>query len=181
MIIFCCFNYLNAQNTSGANVYRTWVFSIKKPDKIQGIFYSLKDSSIVVANAIVPNGEKNKVYSKKVELHIRVIDKIYIRKKNKKGKGALLGAFVGFAVGFVIGYAQGDDPPCSTTNPWNVSDIFCNPVNANTKGFIVAVPMTFAGAALGMALGSIKIKIPINGEMKKFQKNRRKLNSFSIN
>jgi hypothetical protein len=45
----------------------------------------------------------------------------------------------------------------------------------------LGIPTIFAGVGIGLVIGSIKIMIPINGDVGSCQKNKKKLSRFSLN
>ena len=172
LIVLCCLNSLNAQDTvPKIKIYRTWVYLKSEPFITEGVLYQVNDSSVSVSNSLV-----KKDYSRgsfKVEnLHINDIETINIRKKNSVGKGVGFGAMAGFTTGAIIGWASGDDPPCS--------EMACLRYTAGQKAVISGIAIAFLGAGIGALIGSASIKIPINGSFSKYNRNKNKLRKYSI-
>ena len=157
---------------SNKNRYKTWLTLNSEPFKSKGILYQSKASSILIAPF-----EKNKqqISDKTlIEFQIRNIEKIKLRKTKKVGKGILIGAVTGLVTGALIGIIDGDDPPCSSGS-W-----ICFRYSAEEKAVMTGVPLAVFGAGVGALIGSIKIKIPINGNSEKYRKNKTDLRRYSV-
>ena len=153
---------------SNKKKYKTWLTLNSEPFKSKGILYQSKESSILLA-PLVKN--KQQISDKSlVEFQIHNIETIKLRKKNKIGKGILIGAVTGLVAGGLIGLIDGDDPP----DTWFA-------LTAGDKAIIAGVPLAICGAGIGAAIGSIKIKIPINGSNNKYRKNKNELRRYSVN
>jgi hypothetical protein len=48
------------------------------------------------------------------------------------------------------------------------------------KALISGVPLAVGGAGIGALIGSIKIKIPINGSINSYNRNKNKLGEYPI-
>ncbi len=173
LIVLCSLNSLNAQDTiqnikiQPKCIYATWISLNNEPFKINGVLYEIKDSSILVSSTIF-----FKDYSKgrMVNLHINNIETIKIRRIDRAGKGVLIGAITGFAVGGSIGIISGDDPPTQHLLRFS----------AGQKALMYGCPLAFGGAVIGGLIGSIKIKIPINGSVNNYNRNKNQLIEYSI-
>lgn len=163
--------YFTVEDTTAINnkMYKIWLTFNNEPIKLKGIgiLYQSKESSIL----ITPFINKRQLISDEylVEFPIKNIETIKLRKNKKIGKGILIGAITGLAVGGLIGLISGDDPP---------DDWFG--LTAGEKAIFAGVPLAASGAGIGAILGSIKMKIPINGSSDKYQKNIAKLREYSI-
>ncbi len=122
--------------------YKTWVTPIDNSGTIKGYMSEVGDSSIVISN--LKNIEKQRIYFNNIKI-------IKFRKRGEIVKGVLFGAFTGFAVGGLIGLASGDDKG------------YIINFTAGEKGLVAGTLLTIPGAIIGGIIGSIKIKIPING------------------
>jgi len=89
------------------------------------------------------------------------------RKKNAIGKGIGYGALLGFGFGAIIGLTSAKD-----NNVWELS--------AGERAVVLGIPMMIPGAILGALIGSAKVKIPINGKMDHYEKQRIKINKYSL-
>lgn len=169
LIVLCCLNSLNAQDTiQKKKIYRTWVSLNSEPFKFKGVLYEVKDSSILVSRSLVIK-EYLSDRSEMVNLNINNIEIIRTRKNNNIGKGILIGALSGFIAGGAIGLISGDDPP----------DSFL-PFTAGAKAMITGVLLSVAGADIGGVIGSFKVKIPINGSIDNYNRNKNKLRGYSV-
>lgn len=176
IVVFVLFG-LNISNAQDAvrkpNVYRTWVTFNDRPLIKEGFLYGVEDSSILVANSLMTKYYSPNDYHES-ELFIPEIKTIKLRKNNSIGKGMLIGAVAGFAIGGILGIASGDDPPC------NSGMLFCYRLSAEEKALITGLPLSLGGAGLGLILSSFKVKIPLNGSMANFNKNREILRAYAF-
>jgi len=176
LIILCGLNSLNAQDSiQKIKIYRTWVSLNSEPFKIKGVLYEIKDSSILVSSSVVIHDYSTDRFEM-VELHINNIETIKNRRNNNIGKGVLIGAITGFAVGGLIGLISGDDPPCTA----GLACIFYPSLSAEEKALMAGVPLAVGGAGIGALIGSIKVKIPINGSINSYNRNKNKLGEYPI-
>ena len=174
LIVLCCLNSLNAQDTiQKIKIYRTWVSLNSEPFKIKGVLYEIKDSSILVSSSVVIQDYSTDKFEI-VKLHINNIETIKTRRNNNIGRGVLIGAITGFAVGSLIGLISGDDPPCPSGS-W-----ICFRYSAGEKALMAGVPLAVGGAGIGALIGSIKVKIPINGSINSYNRNKNKLGEYPI-
>lgn len=147
--------------------YRTWMTLNREPFKSKGMLYQSKESSILIS-PMVKN--KQQISDKSlVEFQISNIETIKLRKNKRIGKGILTGAITGFVTGALIGIVDGDDP----SGTWFA-------LSAEEKAIIAGVPLAVCGAGIGALIGSIKIKIPINGSSEKYRKNKTDLRRYSV-
>jgi len=105
-----------------------------------------------------------------IKLHINDIETVKIRRKGRIGRGVLFGALGGFALGGIIGLASGDDDPNNC--------FFC--LSAGDKALLAGIPLSIVGAGLGALIGSLKVKIPINGNISNFNRNKSKLRKYTF-
>lgn len=167
----CFLNSVHAQGTIQKNkIYRTWIELNREPFKTKGALYELKDSSILVSNSLVIQDYSTDRFET-VKLHINDIETVKIRRKGRIGRGVLFGALGGFALGGIIGLASGDDDP-------NDCVFFC--LSAGDKALLAGIPLSITGAGLGALIGSLKVKIPINGNISNFNSNKSKLRKYTF-
>ena len=170
----CCLNTVNAQDTIHKNkIYRTWISLNSEPFKTKGFLYDLKDSSILVTSSIAIQ-DYSVDRSGIVQLHINNIESIRTRRKNRVGKGVLIGAISGFAVGGLIGLISGDDPPCDSHS------LICIRYTAGEKAILAGIPLSIGGAGIGALIGSVKVVIPINGSINNYNKKKDKLRGYTF-
>lgn len=178
IIVLSLFYSLSAQEDSTKlksvkeeknRIYKTWISLINSSDKVKGVFYDVQDSSITVSNSA-----SVKDYSEgKFELsyiNYKTIDVVKTRVMNKVGKGAAIGMGIGFITGVLIGIISGDD------NPEEV--VF--PTSAGQKALSGGIFLAIGGAGIGALVGSIKIKIPINGNPGNFNRSKSRLKKYSF-
>ena len=169
IIVLCSLKPLNAQDTtSKIKIYKTWISLTSEPFNISGVLYEVKDSSILVSSSFKKEDYHSDSFEI-VELQIRNIEEIKVRKKNNIGKGAWVGALFGLGVGGIIGMISGDDPPGSLIS-YSAAD------KAMMMGFSLAV----IGSGAGTLIGLKKKKIPINGNLENYYFNKSKLKEYSI-
>ena len=157
---------------SNKKLYRTWLTLNSNPFKSKGILYQSKESSILISPGVK---NKQQISDKSlVEFQIRNIETIKLRKSKKIGKGILIGAVTGLVAGGLVGLISGDDPPCSS------GGLICFRFSAEEKAIMAGVSLAVCGAGIGALIGSIKIKIPINGSSKKYSKNKTDLRRYSV-
>jgi len=157
-----------------------------EPHKLKNVSYEIKDSSILVSNSVTGN----------FEVFYNNIKSVDVRRKNG-GKRAAIGAAIGAATGLLLGYgigsAVGDDPPCpppffSPTQSILVAlqQLYaaafdpCTSRTAEEKAEAGAAFGMIYGALIGAAVGWGRVKIPIKGSFEKFDRNKSKLERYSI-
>ena len=161
------------ENKSSNNIYLSWVFMNDYNDVLKGSLYKINDSSIAfIPDAFLRQGDSS--YHNYTTIRGDQIDMIKIRQKGNINRGIIFGSLTGMLCGGIIGLASGDDPPC----PQNT--FICYRMDAETKAITAAIPMALVGAGVGLIFGSVKIKIPINRNMKTYLKNRRILKKYSV-
>lgn len=168
-LVLYCLNSLNAQDTiKRQKIYRTVIYLNDEPGTIKGVFYDIGDSTILVSQSLVFKG-RSAYMSEIAELNIIKIKRIEIRKNSSIARGFLIGALSGLAVGGLMGLIDGDSPPTQM--------MFSN--TAEQKAIILGVPLGIIGAIIGGQIGTIKVKIPINGSIKTFHDNHNRLKKYS--
>ena len=155
------------------------------PDKITGVLYLLKDSSIFVSSSLVKEDYNNGNYEV-AELYIDDINLIRSKRRVGPFKGALLGALVGAAAGALTGrIIEGPPPEPEPSSQSIYSSYLIFPPSGGPFSFIspyaIFVPAgAVGGAIVGAVICSIKVKIPINGSMENYIRNKKKLGRYTV-
>jgi ethanolamine transporter EutH len=130
------------------------------------------DSSVLVANSLNRSMASRKDLSTgSFNVSIADYNDIYIvkvRRTNSVPRGLLTFALVGASLGAIIG-AMVYEPPSGYGMSFSQAE--CAGIGA-VAGTICSIPV-------GVLVGSIKIKIPINGNINTFNQNRNKLKKYS--
>ena len=175
-IVFCFFYSLSAQeditnltlsiDTGKKVIYKTWISLNNGQNTIKGALYEVNDSSILVSNSFRKNDYSTGKFNV-TTINFNNINLVKIRQNNSLRKGALIGSITGFVVGALIGLISGDDPPGFLS------------FSAGEKALMYGFPMAIGGTGLGELVGSIRIRIPINGSIKIFHENNSRLKNYS--
>lgn len=140
-------------------IYKTWVSLNEEPFKIKGVLYELKDSSILVSNSVIIKDYSTNRFET-INLHMNSIETIKTRRNNGIGRGVWIGAVSGFVIGGLVGLVGFPDDPLA-------APFYCNIGAA-------------AGTGIGALVGSFKVKIPINGNINNYNKQKNKLRKYSL-
>ena len=176
IIILCVMQTSQAQTDSLVvkKIYRTWIIPKSGYQKLSGILYKLKDSSVMVSNS----PRKQDYYEGNYTvsgLDIRSIEKIKVRRKGK-GFAILIGGVSGLVVGCVIANAYKKYLNETMTLEKAVKNLFFG-------GFMrVAIPIVVStGVGVGAgALFTLKKTIPINGSQEIYDRNKNELNEYAL-
>lgn len=150
--------FAQIDSTSNTKTYRVWIKRIGQPT-VPGFLYGTSISSILVQDYHKPflkSGDPNIV-----EVDIQTINNIILRKKGKLFKGVLIGTLSGLTIGIATSF------------------ILSNTTNNKLYAAMAWVPLTGIGLGIGLAIGGIKISIPINGEKSKFDARKDELEKYS--
>jgi hypothetical protein len=153
-------------NEKGFKIFKTWISLKNEPNILEGALYEIKDSSILVSNSILKDDYINGEFELS-KIDFNNIDLVKIRRKNSMLFGALIGAATGFGAGGLIGLISGDDPPGFFS------------FSAGEKALLLGFSLAVGGAGIGTLDASLKIKIPINGSIQTFNKNKERLKKYS--
>jgi hypothetical protein len=138
--------------------------------------YQVEEDGVVISNSGSPDDYFYRANQLNyLDMKSTDIQTIKIRKSGSVGRGIMIGALGGFLTGLTIGLIQGDDevnPNCM---------FFCDysPPTALDKGLANGVGLGLLGGITGAIVGSVKIKIPINGNRDIFEMNRPKLEQYA--
>lgn len=154
LLILLSANSAKAQQKISTKIARLpvselWTYDLEQEYWKVAIF-ELQDSSILFSNSFI----KEDYYSGNYTVSKILIEDIKLIKTRKPGggwKGLLWGAGIGFGIGAFAGAISEDDGWFDTT--------------AGQRAVMAGVPLGAIGGVLGFIIGSIKIKIPINGSM----------------
>ena len=173
-VILLCIPFLSsAQEDNIPKIYKAWITLNNNSPEVKGVLYDIKDSSISLTNSFSFSGADYLSGNFKLTtINYNNIYRIKTRRNNSVVAGVLLGTSAGVITGAIIGGSQGDDPPCA-------SFICLFRMTAKDKALLGGVLGAFAGAGVGALSGLITIKIPINGNIQTFNKNKDRLRKYS--
>ena len=163
-----CFPQLSAQNNVAINRiksnknYKLWLYS-NTGQLGNGDLLKALDDSITLS-------KHNKMPYKSYA--VEDLKEIRLRSKSKVAGGIILGSLSGFAIGWLAGYTQGDD-----ISEAGKAKFF--QYSKKEKGVIYGIAGIIPGAIIGGLIGSVKLKIPINGNKSKYREAQDKLKSIS--
>ena len=151
-------------NKSGHPVCRSWISLNNSYVEQEGILYEASDTTISLKDLYL---QTNLDKLNLIMVNFRNIKDIYLRPKNSILKGTVFGAVAGIGIGIIIGLNYKKDPT-----------VIYNP---DKKEVVIldGTSLGLAGAGVGALLGSIKIRIPINGKFEKYNESRGRLKSYS--
>lgn len=161
-----CLNRSSAQDNivKKPKIYETWVRFNNNPNEFKGVIYEIKDSSIVVANAVAKRDYSSGNFKFFSEFNYRDIDFVQIRKFNSIRNGLIIGAVAGYFTGSILAV-----------------------VVMGGEGIYTAILGTYLGlyytwieGSIGLIAGTIKRKIPVNGSYEKFNLFRGDLQEYSF-
>ena len=149
--------------------YRVWVKPMERGNNLEGILYETRDSSILVSAtpAIISD---NSVARACAETWSKDIKQIDLRRVGAHGTAVLVGTAAGAVIGLIVGLL--------TANPGADKELDQH----FSTGKMIAFPLLFAGvgAGFGGTVGSVKIKIPIKGSQAELERNRYRLETYSL-
>ena len=167
-----------------SKIYRTWILNPVEFSTIKGTLYQVADSSVWVATSLnkymisqkdlsagsfnLSKANYNDIYIVKVQRHNNVYRKM------------LTFALVGASVGAIIGAIVYEPLPPYTPDPNSTPSFAMNIYFSQAEcAGIGAVAGGIYGVPVGILIGLIKIKIPINGNFDTFNQNKSKLKKYS--
>ena len=154
--LFSCYQPVFGQlTTSKKSKNKTWVIKNNAPSNLVRVeIQAVNDSSFT---ALMVNGAMTSTLK---TYDIKDVKKIKFKSKKKIIRNVVIGTTIGAFIGasFLEAWRKKD--------PYGVSksDVF-------NSGLIAGI----IGGAIGYGVGSIKIKIPINGQQSKYKKKRKKI------
>jgi hypothetical protein len=159
-----------AQEDTIPKIYRAWITLNNNSPEVKGVLFETKDSSISITNSFSRSDYLSGNFNV-TTIYYNNIYKINARRNNSVIAGFFLGAAAGAITGAIIGGSKGDD-----VCPAHHLCLF--QMTAGQKaalGTLCSIP----GATTGMIIGQIRIKIPINGSIQTFHKNKERLKKYS--
>jgi hypothetical protein len=149
--------------------YRIWVKPIKRAPNIDGILYEIRDSSILIS-AVSAQSSYNSATFAGSEVWSKDIKQIDLRKKGVHGTAVLIGGVAGAVIGVIVGLLSGSSQGSSDMD------------KEFSKGAMVVFPLLCAGvgAGIGGMVGGAKLKIPIHGSQAELERNRYRLEGYSL-
>lgn len=165
IILLCLLIVGNLKNISGQILFPTgpqkhfiWVHTMDKHRTNARYLSEYQDSSITIMDR-----KKNN----KQIINIENITYLEFRRKGDELRGFFLGAFGGCLTGVFLGLARGDD---------DTADFFS--LSAEQNAVLFGILLTPPGAILGSILGSRKIKVPINGDINNYNRQKKIIESY---
>jgi len=161
---------LNAQDTISKPkiYYRSWVQLMGDTNKIKGFLYTTEDSSIILTESIwFLNKLKLAICYDFSDIPFNEINVLSVRNYGSSGTGLLVGTLSGVILGCLIGYTHVNKSGSLNFTP-------------GTNALIYSIFFTPIGGIIGLIVGSIKIKMHVNGDYKNFNGYRNRLNKYSI-
>lgn len=170
LFIFCLHNYVEAQSPLQVKSVpaKSEITLYSSPDHVTGALFQLKDSSILVSSSLVKLDYEAGNYEVS-ELYINDINLISTKKRGRSLQGLLIGGAIGIGTGAAIGLISGDDTGYLMFN-----------LTAEQKAFMGGIGLGAIGALTGAIVGSLKIKIPINGSMDNYYQSKKKLGKSTV-
>jgi hypothetical protein len=156
-LLSICSIAVRAQNlpVKKSKPYDAWVFGTGNTrSTVKGILYDVQDSSLRINNPYLDN---------LTPFHFQDINQIKIRRKKSVLKGALIGGGIGLLLPFIV-------------NPGSGASSDLTPLVNTYLGFTLGL----FGSAIGAGIGSIRITIPIGGNLNNFNTYKSKLNHFAL-
>jgi hypothetical protein len=150
----------SATQKSGPPSSFVWVHFFNNSRTGKSLVQEVSDSAI----SLKPVIKRSVTLPKSQKLNVIHYENIRVVKFNKPGN-IVIGALAGMVIGAVIGASQGDDT-WSDGGGW-----FSKPQNSMEKAITNGIGIGIVG---GM-VGSIKIPLNINGDLKKFTKHKKRL------
>ena len=172
IILFLFLFYSIAESQKGNKV---WIKTYDEPFFMHGTLYTVSDSTISILTLPKLYGDYYIKKQETVDLSISNIKTISLRSKKSIYNGMIIGTIVGFTAGTIIA--------SSKPNPE-----FSSPTHATFMyRFLYDDTVMYGGAVGGLVgciagglLGSIKIKIPINGNKENYYKNYKKIKNRAL-
>lgn len=147
---------IHAQKTSKKNrLYKTWVKKTDSKTRLVGILYQVEDNKLQISNSFEQKAYDLNQFDYQ-DVYAHEIEKIKLRRKGNIGRGALTGIVSGFVTGALI-VGSAEELP-----------------------LLGGILLGMAGGIVGAVLGSLQIRIPINGSQQNFNANKVRLQGYSF-
>lgn len=136
----------------------------------KGFLIDLKDSVILFH----PSMLSSKINEQIVTYQIQEIEEFWFQKDNRLTKSQLWGSLIGAAVGATIGYSLGKDDTCNFVP-------FCGfQLGKDEAAGLGGIIGGLTGLSIGSIVGSMKVKVPIKGDIKSYQEQKKKLEKYKF-
>jgi uncharacterized protein (TIGR02145 family) len=151
-------------------LFKTWISIQGKKDKVAGVLYEIRDSSILLSGSYEKADyiKGNNLNLKKIE--VADINSINVRRHKAIGRGIMVGSLSGVGLGVIMGLATttpgGDDKEQGTTK-LGASIFF-------------SIFLGACGTVIGAGVGAIKSKIVVHGSQQQFENKKVKLIKRSV-
>ena len=144
-----------------------WVMPVDGDKAYKGELDYLSDTAIVFKNKKGKKKREATGLPTEVDVfHYQRIKTVAVRRRDRQRKLALWGTLGGFATGALVGWLNFEDtPPC---DPSSIDGIPCDPsLSTPQSRWEKAILTGAAGSGIGMLtgglVGSVKVRIPIEG------------------
>ena len=144
-----------------SKTYKAWI-KLVDGRGTNGILYQINDSSLSISN-LLEFTDHTRGFAEPINIDYTSIKVIKIRSGKSIGKGIAIGATTGLIFGGLAGYYVGKAYSEELTAPILGFGAFYGTV----------------GGLIGGLVGSLRIIIPINGSMDKFNNNKGRLERYS--
>jgi len=170
LVLFPGLNYLAAQDTIQLPVckYITWISLVNTGEKIKGVLYKVRDSSVVLIHYSMMNGNIPQTIMKS-DINFSMLNILKMRKNYAPLKGALLGTLGGGVLGGFYSNFIFENIVWETGIPPDKGKYII------TGGFYGAI----LGTAFGTLAGMRWNRFIINGDKSRFIKSQVKLKKYS--
>jgi hypothetical protein len=163
-ILFGNVNSIHAQDIIKRNMINPTAVTLINDSslRLNGALYQVNDSSIMISHSTKVKDYKRGDF---IVSDVDIIDIQIIKtlSRTKVRNGVFIGAASGFATGCLIGLLSDDS--------------FFDNAEAVLAGGLAVMPI---GVFAGAMIGSFSIKIPINGSMDSFSRNKAKLKKYAL-
>ena len=175
------------QDVRKKRIYKTWVNKIDK-NKLYGLLYKVEDSLLRISDyrslQTLARSDRDNTIQFDInqfmyqDVYAQEIEIIKFRNKGNKKRGFLIGTGLGVLTGIVIGFVEGDDPPPDPSQGYWFNFSW-GPSTTEEKATLYGLGLGLLGLGIGGIVGSTKIKIPINGNVRWFKSNLPSLKKYA--
>lgn len=157
LIFIISFSLLYSNIQAQSRNYKTWVYLMDSGIVYEGYLESVEDSLL----NLFSYDESNKPGHIVNQISVHEIKMLNFRKKGKLVSGIALGSLIGAFV--AAGISQGV--------PFK---------DSGNKGLLIIYPLVggVLGGVVGAGIGSVKIKIPINANLKEWESKKDKIKKY---
>lgn len=163
ILLFCSCGLVSAQQkaTPRPKIYRTWIHPRNGQAPMYGILYEVRDSSLIITpERSRINLTEGRIMTARIDFPW--IEQVKIRKVNSEKNGLIIGSAIGFISVLAL------MPEKQTGYPM----IF--------TALIFGLPAGAITGSVGALIGSLGVRIPINGNFENYSNNRSKLQNYAF-